>query len=98
MFLAWKKYKFTIFFFLSSSLLVSNTDLTSTEDAEYETEHDLRKRQYASSDFVHTMDLREVFQNQVRQLSVQLGETRYSEIMNNVDVETMKNMRDYITI
>ena len=44
------------------------------------------------------LDLREHFQTQIKQLYNQLGETQYTEIMRNVDVETMKNMQEFVTV
>ncbi len=59
----------------------SNEWVTAAEDAEYETEHEHRKREMATKDIVHTIDLRDYFQTQVKSLYAQLGETHYSEIM-----------------
>ena len=87
-------------FSLFSSLLTTyNNELsTSCEDLDYETEHEHRKRELNKNDIVYTVDLREYFQTQIRNLYGQLGETRYTEIMSNVDVETMKNMQEFITV
>ena len=88
-----------IFFFYSSLLTTYNNELsTSCEDLDYETEHEHRKRELNKNDIVYTVDLREYFQTQIRNLYGQLGETRYTEIMSNVDVETMKNMQEFITV
>lgn len=76
----------------------NNELLGSSEDLDYETEHEHRKRELNKSDIVHTVDLREYFQSQIKNLYSQLGETQYSEIMRNVDAETMKNMQEYIKV
>jgi len=82
-----------------SLLTTYNNELsTSCEDLDYETEHEHRKRELNKNDIVYTVDLREYFQTQIRNLYGQLGETRYTEIMSNVDVETMKNMQEFITV
>ena len=83
-----------------SSLLINhNADLTlSSEDLDYETEHEHRKRELNKNDSVYTVDLREFFQSQIQNLYGQVGQTRYTEIMSNVDVETMKNMQEFITV
>ena len=70
----------------------------SSEDLDYETEHEHRKRELNKADSVYTVDLREFFQSQIQNLYGQVGQTRYSEIMSNVDVETMKNMQEFITV
>ena len=80
-------------------MIAHNNDLTiSSEDLDYETEHEHRKRELNKGDIVYTVDLREYFQSQIRNLYGQLGETRYTEIMSSVDVETMKNMQEFITV
>lgn len=80
------------------SLLTCNTDINSSDDADDQTEHELRKKHLNNTDLVHTIDLRDYFQSQVKQLHNQLGETKYLEIMNNVDAETMKNMLEFISV
>ncbi len=47
---------------------------------------------------VHTINLRDYFQSQLSDLAGQLGKARYDEIMQNVDVETMNNMKEYIVV
>ena len=80
-------------------LINHNADLTlSSEDLDYETEHEHRKRELNKNDSVYTVDLREFFQSQIQNLYGQVGQTRYTEIMSNVDVETMKNMQEFITV
>ena len=62
------KYKPT--FQIFSSLLINhNNDLTlSSEDLDYETEHEHRKRELNKGDSVYTVDLREFFQSQIQNL------------------------------
>jgi len=84
---------------IDSLLINHNNDLTlSSEDLDYETEHEHRKRELNKGDSVYTVDLREFFQSQIQNLYGQVGQTRYTEIMSNVDVETMKNMQEFITV
>ena len=47
---------------------------------------------------VHTINLRDYFQSQLSDLAGQVGKIRYDEIMSNVDVETMNNMKEYINV
>lgn len=90
---------FNLFVTFSSLLVTHNNDLTvSSEDLDYETEHEHRKRELNKTDIVYKVDLRDFFQTQIRNLHSQVGETRYTEIMSNVDVETMKNMQEFITV
>jgi len=68
-----------------------------TDDIDYETEHDSRKRHVAMQDPVHTIVLKDFFQSQVNILAGQLGENNYKEMINNVDVETRDNLLEYVT-
>ena len=69
-----------------------------TDDIDYETEHDSRKRQIAMQDPVHTIVLKDYVQSQVTQMAQQLGETNYQEIIGNVDVETRTNLQEYVSL
>ena len=69
-----------------------------TDDIDYETEHDSRKRQIAMQDPVHTIVLKDYVQSQVNGMAMQLGENNYKEIINNVDVETRDNLLEYVTL
>merc|ERR1719410_2922877 len=69
-----------------------------TDDIDYETEHDSRKRQIAMQDPVHTIVLKEYVQAQVTRMAQQLGETNYKEIIMNVDVETRDNLLEYVAL
>jgi hypothetical protein len=42
--------------------------------------------------------LRDYFQSQLADLAAQLGKLRYEEIMGNVDIETMNNMKEFIQV
>jgi len=68
-----------------------------TDDIDYETEHDSRKRQVAMQDPVHTVVLKDYLQAQVTQMAQQLGEN-YKQIILNVDVETRDNLLDYVVL
>ncbi|XP_040583365.1 importin-11 [Lepeophtheirus salmonis] len=81
------------------TLVMSNPCQTDDGDnAEYETEHEARKRRLASCDSVHSVDLREYFQTQLAGLYQQIGQSRYSEMIENIDVETKANMKEFVTI
>ena len=69
-----------------------------TDDIDYETEHDSRKRHVAMQDPVHTIVLKDYVQSQVNGMAMQLGENNYKEIINNVDVETRDNLLEYVTL
>ena len=69
-----------------------------TDDIDYETEHDSRKRHIAMQDPVHTIVLKDYVQTQVNAMALQLGETNYQEIIGNVDVETRDNLREYVSL
>ena len=71
------KYKPT--FQIFSSLLINhNNDLTlSSEDLDYETEHEHRKRELNKGDSVYTVDLREFFQSQIQNLYGQVKPNYY---------------------
>lgn len=69
-----------------------------TDDIDYETEHDSRKRQIAMQDPVHTIVLKDYVQSQVNSMALQLGESNYKEIINNVDVETRDNLMEYVSL
>ena len=69
-----------------------------TDDIDYETEHDSRKRHVAMQDPVHTIVLKDYVQSQVNGMAMQLGENNYKEIINNVDVETRDNLMEYVTL
>ena len=45
-----------------------------TDDIDYETEHDSRKRQIAMQDPVHTIVLKDYVQSQVNSMALQLGD------------------------
>ena len=68
-------YPFQIF---SSLLINHNNDLTlSSEDLDYETEHEHRKRELNKGDSVYTVDLREFFQSQIQNLYGQVKPNYY---------------------
>lgn len=66
--------------------------------ADYETEHDQRRRQLAVSDPVHTVILRDFFQAQVIELQNQVGSTQFDQLLQTVDCETMEQVREYIRV
>ena len=75
------------------------TDLAEEgDDINYETEHDTRKRKAWALDPIRTVNLIECFQTHLVKLQNQLGNTKYAEIMGNVDVETMDNIKQFVTV
>merc|ERR1719244_1082718 len=81
------------------SLMAGQGDVVlDTDDIDYETEHDSRKRQIAMQDPVHTIMLKEYVQSQITVMAQQLGDTNYKEIIMNVDVETRENLQEYIAL
>jgi len=80
------------------SLIAGQGDaVLDTDDIDYETEHDSRKRQVAMLDPVHTVVLKDYVQLQITQMSQQLGEN-YIQIIQNVDVETRDNLLEYVNL
>ena len=49
-------------------------------------------------DPVHTIVLKDYVQSQVNAMAMQLGESNYKEIINNVDVETRDNLMEYVSL
>eukprot|EP00088_Acartia_fossae_P019523 TRINITY_DN2140_c0_g1_i15.p1 TRINITY_DN2140_c0_g1~~TRINITY_DN2140_c0_g1_i15.p1 ORF type:complete len:975 (-),score=198.52 TRINITY_DN2140_c0_g1_i15:611-3535(-) len=80
------------------SLMAGQGDaVLDTDDIDYETEHDSRKRHVAMQDPVHTVVLKDYVQNQITVMSQQLGDN-YKQIIMNVDVETRDNLQEYVTL
>jgi len=80
------------------SLMAGQGDaVLDTDDIDYETEHDSRKRQVAMLDPVHTVVLKDYVQIQITQMSQQLGEN-YTAIIQNVDAETRDNLLEYVNL
>ncbi|QQP56718.1 Zgc:91897 [Caligus rogercresseyi] len=82
------------------TLLMANPCQTdeALENADYETEHEARKRRLASSDSIHSVDLREYFQSQLAGLYQQIGQSKYTEMIENIDIETKSNMKEFVSI
>ncbi|XP_071449865.1 importin-11 [Hetaerina americana] len=68
------------------------------EEVEQHTEHDLRRKRLTTQDPVHTVVLRDYFQQQVMQLKSQLGSVQYEDLLQTVDVETMAQTKEYIVL
>ena len=83
----------------TDSLIATEIDLAEEgDDINYETEHDTRKRKAWALDPIRTVSLIECFQTHLVKLQNQLGTTKYAEIMGNVDVETMDNIKQFVTV
>jgi hypothetical protein len=81
------------------TLLATEIDLAAeADDLAFETEHDSRKRKGWAQDPIRTIALREFFQAHLVRLQGQLGSTKYTEVMANVDVETMENMKVFVAV
>ena len=68
------------------------------EEAEYDTEHDVRKRTVASKDIVHCVSLRDYFQEKISNWKIGVGQPFYTEIMTNLDVETSASLNEYVAL
>ncbi len=68
------------------------------DDDEGETEHDVRKRESLASDVIYTVDLRQFFESQLKGLAAQLGEVKFSQVIDNVDVETLANIKEFVAL
>ena len=81
------------------TLIATEIDLAEEgDDINYETEHDTRKRKAWALDPIRTVSLIECFQTHLVRLQNQLGTTKYVEIMGNVDVETMDNIKQFVAV
>lgn len=85
--------------FFFSKLLKTPADLEAEgDDVDYETEHDARRRKLNAEDVVHAVDLRQAFQSQMSALAQTVGPNKFKEIIDEVDVETLDNMKEYIEV
>ncbi|KAK8782150.1 hypothetical protein V5799_016510 [Amblyomma americanum] len=64
--------------------------------SEEESEHDRRKIELSRQDPVHTVALRDYLCSQMRSLRESLGEQNFEELMGQVDVETMQQLKSYL--
>jgi hypothetical protein len=72
-------------------------DFDSTRDREeVVTENDLRKKRLASRDVVYTMDLVQLFRNEVNNLRMRMGEVAFNKVLDTVDAETLQMAKPYI--
>ncbi|XP_035704828.1 importin-11 isoform X2 [Folsomia candida] len=60
------------------------------------TENDLRKKRLASRDVVYTVDLINLFRNEVNNLRGRLGDSVFNEVMQTVDVETLQMAKTFL--
>lgn len=60
------------------------------------TENDLRKKRLASRDVVYTIDLIQLFRNEVNNLRSRLGEINFNDKMNTVDAETLAMAKGFL--
>nr|XP_023029960.1 importin-11 [Leptinotarsa decemlineata] len=67
-------------------------------DGYYETDHDQRKRQLVLSDPVHTIILKDYLQSQLCELRNQVGMEQFQQLLHCVDVDTLSQLKEYITL
>lgn len=79
-------------------ILTGDNSTYDDEDTEYDTEHDVRKRAMLANDIVHCISLRDYFQEKISNWRVGVGETFYTEVMTNVDIETANGLKEYVTL
>lgn len=60
------------------------------------TPHDLRKKRLASRDVVYTVDLVQLFRQEVGNLRTRLGEVAFQDVLSTVDSETMGNVKSFL--
>jgi hypothetical protein len=60
------------------------------------TENDFRKKELASRDVVYTLDLGQLFRNEVTNLRVRLGEVHFNDVISTIDVETMALAKPFL--
>ena len=68
------------------------------EDSEYDTEHDSRKRIVASKDIVHCFSLKDYFQQKITDWGVGVGQPFYTNVISNIDCETLGSLKEYISL
>lgn len=71
-------------------------DFETPREDEVVTENDLRKKRLASRDVVYTVDLAQLFRNEVNNLRVRIGDTIFADLMSTVDVETMQAVKPFL--
>lgn len=78
---------------VDSLVMVDSEPLPPNEE---ESEHDRRKIELSRQDPVHTVALRDYLCSQMRSLRESLGEHNFEELMGQVDVETMQQLKTYL--
>ena len=85
--------------FIFSSLVISDKiPYDDGEDTEYDTEHDTRKRLVASKDIVHSISLKEYFQQKISAWGLGVGQEAYTDVITNIDCETSASLKEYISL
>jgi hypothetical protein len=83
----------------TDSLIISDqSPCDDGEDSEYDTEHDSRKRIVASKDIVHCFSLRDYFQQKITDWGVGVGQPFYTNVISNIDCETLASLKEYISL
>ncbi|XP_017775673.1 PREDICTED: importin-11 [Nicrophorus vespilloides] len=67
-------------------------------DSYYDTEHDQRKKQLIVVDPVHTIVLKDYLQSQIYILRNQLGQAHYEQLLQQIDADTVTQLREYIVL
>ncbi|KAG8226721.1 hypothetical protein J437_LFUL004371 [Ladona fulva] len=83
---------------LDSLMIADSSGSIPFEEVEQHTEHDLRRKRLAATDPVHTVVLRDYFQQQVFEMKNQLGSVQYEDLLQTVDCETMDQAKEYIVL
>lgn len=68
------------------------------DDVDYKTEHDHRRKQLAASDPVYKLELKNYFQSQLFELRNQVNEAQFKQLVDTVDVETLEQVREYVSL
>lgn len=76
------------------SLVMTDTELPQLD--EEDSEHDRRKIELSRQDPVHTVVLKDFLCSQLNALRESLGEQNFEELMAQVDVETMQQLKFYL--
>jgi len=71
-------------------------DFETPREDEVVTENDLRKKRLASRDVVYTVDLAQLFRNEVNNLRIRIGDINFADLMSTVDVETMQAVKPFL--
>ncbi|KAG7205080.1 hypothetical protein KM043_005455 [Ampulex compressa] len=85
--------------YLTDSLMISDQPSPSQyEDADYDTEHEQRRKRLAFSDPVHSISLKDTLQNQLLLLPRLIGDNQFKQLMQTLNPDVDEQLKDYISL